>query len=323
MALNVNLINLWTIITIMSYIEERKHLQKNQYYFIKRLSLLSNKYAIKKYVGTNLISKEKFILDNLQQISHEEFKWRKQFLSVLIYSGEVLEKNELLSITLRNLIEGKNCEKEVYVEFSKEFIFNSNNIEGSRIPLIKVKEIVEKGNSKYSNQNEIKEVKNSIDAFTYIQTTFRFNLSSIKQLYHILTKGLFREGNQVYPRGFKKEDVVVANSQTTSYMLVEEELQSLLNWYKKYRKTKHPLELAFEFHLRFEKIHPFLDGNGRTGRFLMNKILLSGGYPPIIVFTANKQAYFNSLSQNKKMFQFLVEQSIKSYELLTKIAKKY
>jgi Fic family protein len=59
------------------------------------------------------------------------------------------------------------------------------------------------------------------------------------------------------------------------------------------------LQAAFDFHLKYEQIHPFENGNGRTGRFIMNKILLQNTFFPMIVFTENKQAYFNAIASCK------------------------
>ncbi|MFH1649463.1 MAG: Fic family protein [Candidatus Woesearchaeota archaeon] len=63
----------------------------------------------------------------------------------------------------------------------------------------------------------------------------------------------------------------------------------------KYDKDLHPLILASSFHHKFEKIHPFFDGNGRTGRILMNYILLQKEYPPIIHQKKHRTEYLDAL----------------------------
>jgi Fic family protein len=315
----------------MSYIEIRKNEKNTHTYFVKRVALLKQSTTIKKYMGAGniLTSKNKFLLDNLELISKEEFKWRKKFLSTnLTFSQESSEKNELLAITINNSIEGKNCKDEVFAEFATEFIFNSNNIEGSKIPSNKIKEILETGDTSYAERNEVKEVQNSIAAFKYIEKSFKFNTASIKRVYHILTKDLYREGNKKYPKGFKKENNIVGNMQTSSWNDVEAAIESLLQWYKKNKKIIHPVELAFEFHYRYERIHPFIDGNGRTGRLLMNKILLANKYPPIMVYSENKTAYFNAFEKAvqgnmKKYHHFMLTQSLKSYKYIQTQISKY
>ncbi|MEK6917815.1 MAG: Fic family protein [Nanoarchaeota archaeon] len=318
----------------MSYIEKKNINGKTSIYFVKKISFMNQLLVLKKYIGTDSLtfSKEKYILDNLETLSEEELKFKSKFLhqikKELSYNENLPEKIELKSIKISNLLEGKKCEKNVDTEFAEEFIFNSNNIEGSKIPPERVREIIDTGDTKYKDRNEVKEVKNSILAFEYLQKSFKFNLISIKRLYHILTKDLLMIGNIPYPKGFKKEEVIVGNSQTTPPEKVEEELNDLLNWHRTNKNKIHPLVLAFEFHKMYENIHPFRDGNGRTGRLIMNKILMSAGYYPMVVYKENKLAYFNTLEQainrrSKGYYQFMLEQADKSYDYILKVLQKY
>ena len=318
----------------MSYIEKKKLNEKTYIYFVKKVSFMKELFIIKRHIGLDspIFSKEKYILDNLEELSNEELNFRRKFLDNIkkniSHNEKLPEKIELKSIKINNLLEGKKCEQVVNTEFAKEFIFNSNNIEGSKIPPEIVREIVDTGDTKYINRNEIKEVKNSILAFQYLQKSFKFNLASIKRLYHVMTKDLFMQGNILYPKGFKKEDVFVGNSQTTHPENVEEELTKLINWYKNNKNKIHPLILAFEFHRGYEFIHPFTDGNGRTGRLIMNKVLMSSGYSPIIVYKENKTAYFNAIERtidkkSKNYYQFMLGQADKSYDYLIKVIGRY
>ncbi|MBI2003846.1 Fic family protein [Candidatus Pacearchaeota archaeon] len=318
----------------MSYIEKKTINGKTYIYFVKKISFMNKLFIIKKSMGINssTINKEKYLLDNLESLSKEEFDFRRKFLKEIkggiSHHKNLPERIEIKSININNILEGKKCLQILETEFAKEFIFNSNNIEGSKIPPERVREIIDAGDTKYKDRNEVKEVKNSIIAFEYLKKSFKFNLSSIKRLYYILTKDLVREGNQSYPRGFKKEPNVVGNSTTASPEKVEEELKNLIKWYKKNKNKLHPFVLAFEFHRKYEFIHPFLDGNGRTGRLIMNKILLNSGYFPVIVYKSNKQSYFNAMEKSKEgklknYYQFMLEQADKSYNYLLEILKKY
>lgn len=318
----------------MSYIEKKKIGENTYLYFVKKISFMGKVFVIKKHIGAGSVitSKEKYILDNIEDLSSEEFNFRSKFLEQvkeqISHSENLPDRIELKSIKTGNLLDGKKCENAVNTEFAKEFIFNSNNIEGSKIPPERVREIIDTGDTKYNNRNEVKEVKNSILAFEYLQKSFKFNLNSIKRLYHILTKDLFMEGNIPYPKGFKTENVIVGNSQTTPPEKVEEELISLVKWYRNNKNKIHPLILAFEFHRRYEFIHPFRDGNGRTGRLIMNKALMSAGYFPVIVYKENKTSYFNALEKTKdgklkSYYQFMLEQADKSYDYLLSVISRY
>jgi Fic family protein len=75
-------------------------------------------------------------------------------------------------------------------------------------------------------------------------------------------------------------------------------MKNLLSWFTKMIKERmYTPILALEFHWRFEAIHPFEDGNGRTGRILLNALLIENGFMPVIYFSQNHRAYCNSLSK--------------------------
>jgi len=318
----------------MSFIEKKYKKDAEYFSFVKKISFMDEKLIIKKHLGRGIsnITKEKYLLDNLDEISEKEFEFRITFLNKikdgLSHNLSLPEEIEKKTIKINNLTEGKRCSELLNSEFATEFIFNSNNIEGSKIPPDKVRQIIETGNTQYKDKNEVKEVENSIIAFKYLKDSFKFNINSIKRLYHLLTNNLYMENKIPYPKGFKKISNIVGNSQTVSPEEVEEELNNLLKWYKGNHNKIHPLILAFEFHRRYEFIHPFLDGNGRTGRLIMNKILMSNGYFPIIVYKDNKAAYFNSLEKSKEgklknYYQFMLEQTNKTYDYILDVIKRY
>ena len=256
---------------------------------------------------------------------------RKKFLEGLyiVYNDSLLDNVEFKSIEINNLLEIKEIEEPVLIEFAKEFIFNSNNIEGSKIPAKEVKKIIETGDSRYKNRNEIKEVYNSIEAFNYLRKGFKYNIASIKRLYYIMTKDLTMNNGEKYPRGFKKVENIVNDQPTISPAEVEKSLINLLQFYKENKRKIHPFELAFYFHIRYEDIHPFLDANGRTGRLILNKTLMDYGYFPIIVYKDNSKAYFNAISNGlkretkKTYYQFMIKQSKKTYDTYFSIIKEY
>jgi Fic family protein len=294
---------------------------------------MGNNFRIKEHIGKNIstITIKDFLRKNFTDISRKEFDIRKLFLERLdiVYNTNLLEYVELKSIEINNLFEMKDIKDVVLIEFAKEFIFNSNNIEGSKIPAKEVKKIIETGNSRHRNKNEIKEVYNSIEAMNYLRSDFKFNLASIKRLYYILTKGLTMSGGDPYPRGFKTVENIVNNQPTVSPDHVENELSDLLKYYIKNKKTTYPFQLAFDFHLKYENIHPFLDANGRTGRLIMNKILMDHGYFPMIIYANNSRAYYNAIAKGlqrrtkKNYYQLMFEQAKKTYNVYFTVAKKY
>jgi fido (protein-threonine AMPylation protein) len=105
-----------------------------------------------------------------------------------------------------------------------------------------------------------------------------------------------------------KEETAAALNTLTNWL--DNELKDLK---KKQKKSKLTIpDIAFEYHLRFLTIHPFLDGNGRTGRILMNLILISNGYPPIIIRTEEKDVY-SKLIAHAQQYE---ENPLPFYEML-------
>jgi Fic family protein len=317
----------------MSYIEI-KNVNNTEYIsFVKKFNFMGQNFRSKEHIGKNIstVNVKDYLKKNFDYISRKEFDIRKKFLDRLdiVYNKNLLTYIELKSIEISNLLEMKDMRDVILIEFAKEFIFNSNNIEGSKIPAKEVKKIIETGDSRYKNRNEIKEVYNSIEALKYLQRGFKFNIPSIKRLYYILTDNLTMSGGDRYPRGFKTVENVVNNQPTIPPEQVENELISLLQYYKENKKMMYPIQLAYDFHIRYESIHPFLDANGRSGRLIMNKILMDHGYFPIIIYAKNSKSYYNAIAKGlqrktkKTYYQLMLEQAKKTYDDYFKVIKKY
>lgn len=175
-----------------------------------------------------------------------------------------------------------------------QFIFESNAIEGSKLSKSEVEAIIKKKYIKQTiEKREIREVQNSIKAFDIIRSDkFKLNQRQIINLHKLLVNGLGIN------TGYKKVDIIVNDKSTTPVGEVRTEMSRLLNWLADNKNNgRHPLQVAVDFHQRFERVHPFEDGNGRIGRLLLNWILLRYGYPPMLFLYQNRQQYFNALNQ--------------------------
>jgi len=324
---NTTYLNCFAQVYCMSFIEQKEKNGEIYAYFVKKFPFMGKHYKINKYIGKNpLISKEDYIRKNLEKITLQELEIKKKFFPKEMVYGKLLEKTEKNAIYLNNLMEARQNHSIVEKEIAKEFVFNSNNIEGSKLPRKELEKIFENKKSSYANKNEILEAENSIKAFKYLKKGFYFSAPKILKLYRILTKELTMETGDKYAKGFRKTEIVVGNEKTTEPERISQELKNLLEQYKK-NKRIYGLKQAFDFHLKFESIHPFRDANGRTGRLIMNKILLQNNYPLMLVFKDNKKAYFNSIKKaregkNRQYYQFMMEQQLKSYKLTKKIAEK-
>ena len=125
------------------------------------------------------------------------------------------------------------------------------------------------------------------------------------------------------PGTFKKHDYEVGDGIGVNSEEVESEMQELLGELQNIPAEKI-LTAAAYFHLRFEGIHPFADGNGRVGRTLMNYFLMINDYPPTVIYDDDKQAYYMALAVFDKTEQisgfeeFLKEQTVKTWTRKTK-----
>jgi len=193
-------------------------------------------------------------------------------------------------------------------DFAIQFIFESNAIEGSKLSQKEVEKIIKKQYiKKTSEKKEIREVNNAIKAFELIRSNnFKLNQRSIVKLHKIVTVGLDIKA------GYKKVDVVVNNKKTVPPNEVRESMSELLLWRNIQQKQKfHPFILATVFHNRFERIHPFSDGNGRVGRLLFVWMLLRSGYGIILFKNKNHHSYFSALDQAddgrpRKLFRYCI-----------------
>jgi Fic family protein len=146
----------------------------------------------------------------------------------------------------------------------------------------------------------------------------------IKEIHGTLTAGTYDERRYVEqgerPGEFKKHDYVTGLAEVGSLPDdVEDDLMDLLSELNTY-KGKELLTAAAYFHARFEYIHPFADGNGRTGRALLNYFLMINNHPPIIIHDEDKAAYYDALAAYDisediaPMAAFLKQQTARTWE---------
>ncbi|WP_312694336.1 Fic family protein [Caproiciproducens sp.] len=173
-------------------------------------------------------------------------------------------------------------------EFMVEYTYNSNAIEGNTLTLQETALVLEGVTIDKKPLKDHMEAVGHRDAFLYVQNQETFSEAIIKQI-HTLVLMDRPEDRGVYRRIPVR--IMGAFHEPPDPVMVPELMEKLASEFN--NKKLHPIESAALFHLKFEGIHPFVDGNGRTGRLILNLFLMQNGYPPVNVKFADRRRYYD------------------------------
>ncbi len=204
----------------------------------------------------------------------------------------------------------------IYHYSQVNFSYNSNKIEGSTLSSEQTEAIFDTAAFNPKNDDLIKlddltESKNHFKLFDYMLDNVDNNLSKemLIDMNKILKRNTSDEENPRYNvGGFKVVPNIIGLVNiinTTAPEDVDKEINKLLNDYNS--KTNITLEDIIDFHYKFEKIHPFGDGNGRVGRIVMFKECLKNNIMPFIVLNSDKPYYMRGLKEYEKDKMFLID----------------
>jgi len=183
--------------------------------------------------------------------------------------------------------------KRLREEFLVEYTYNSNAIEGNTLTLQETAMVLEGITIDKKPLKDHLEAVGHRDAFMYIQDLVKdktpFSEYIIKQI-HTLVLMDRAEDRGIYRRIPVR--IMGAFHVPPEPVMVPELMENLIGEFS--NKRLHPIENAAIFHLKFEGIHPFVDGNGRTGRLLLNLFLMENSYPPINVKFIDRKRYYEA-----------------------------
>ena len=185
--------------------------------------------------------------------------------------------------------------KKLESNLKTNFIYNSNAIEGNTLTLKETDIILQYGVTvKGKSLKEHEEVKGQEYAINFLKEII------------------------------KRNEILGAGFETTPYYLVEGKLTELIEKYNS-NKVDNLVTKVSHFHADFEKIHPFIDGNGRTGRLLLNLELMKNGYPITVIRNEEREEYYTALetAQAKADYRLLTDFIEKSIENTFWIYYKY
>lgn len=186
--------------------------------------------------------------------------------------------------------------------FGIEYTYESNKIEGSTLTLQETYLVINDGLTIAGKSvREHLEAINHDEAIEFVRELASNKLPiteyRLKQLHHLILKGIDRENAGAY----RSVPVRISGSKHVppEPYLVPKLMEEFFAFYKAEKNRMHPVLLAAEMHERLVTIHPFIDGNGRTARLLMNLILLQNGYTIAILKgdNASRMAYYAALEK--------------------------
>ena len=202
----------------------------------------------------------------------------------------------------------------IYHKLQIDLTYNSNHIEGSELTHDQTRYIFETRTIGVENTNEavkVDDIVETINHFSMIDrvidfANYQLSEAFIKELHKILKTGTsdsrlswFRIGD------YKRRANAVGDIETTAPRLVPQEMKILVDEYNK--KDKHTLEDIIEFHVKFERIHPFQEGNGRVGRMIAFKECLKNNIVPFIILDSKKMFYYRGLKNWNKERGWLID----------------
>lgn len=198
------------------------------------------------------------------------------------------------------MVEKKNeYRKGIYGYTQRTLAYNSNKIEGSTLSEEQTAALFDEGvlpaSADYYRAKDIEEMNGHFLMFNRMLSTLDCELSEelIKSFHYELKSGVFEDRANGYAIGdYKNRPNMVGSERTTLPAEVPDKMKELMKWYSGCDKTIRTLA---EFHVRYEIIHPFQDGNGRTGRLIIYRECLKHNIFPLIIEDANRSEYISAI----------------------------
>lgn len=273
----------------MVYTEIKDRKSKRYYYRVKSVKKGKKTEKERIYLGANL--------------SKEEVRKKEKEADICLNVFDVIltkEELDFLEKVKKSFSkEPKENYQNRYETFCSLFTHDSTAIEGNTLTLSETSHLLFEGIvPKTRSLREINEIINHKKAFDYI-LKYKGDITTefILYLHNLIVANTLRAELVSQQGRYRKVQVFIGRNVPPKASDVPKKMASLLRWYSINKKKLHPLVVASYFHTEFEKIHPFVDGNGRTGRLLMNFILNKNHYPMINIPKEKRFKYYEVLQK--------------------------
>ena len=207
---------------------------------------------------------------------------------------DIIDRKKIELDSRRPLTDGEI--KRLMEEFTVEYTYNSNAIEGNTLTLRETDMVLRGLTIAQKPLKDHMEAVGHKEAFEFIQGLIKDQVplseSIIKQI-HYLVLADKKDDRGVYRRVPVR--IMGAKHEPVQPYLIQPKMEQLLESY--INSTEHIIPRLARFHIEFEGIHPFIDGNGRTGRLFVNMELMKAGYPPIDIKFSDRVAYYKAFDE--------------------------
>jgi len=246
--------------------------------------------------GAKKISKSWLIPEDAQKPLDKRYKQVNDLVFDSIDFNLIDDKKRIID-SHRPL--SQNMVRQLRDKLIIEWTYNSNAIEGNTLTLSETKVVLENGITiKGKPLKDHLEIINHKEAIEYIENLVSKDVKlseyDIKSVHYLILK----EIDSTNAGKYRNENVFISGAKHVPpiYMNVPYEMQKMIEKYQNW-KDLHPVVRACFLHGEFVKIHPFIDGNGRTARLLLNFELIQSGYPPVVIKIENRADYYDALDK--------------------------
>jgi Fic family protein len=242
-----------------------------------------------------VITREKYLGQEIpKDINKIKIAFREQSKLDLIKMLNLIKKNFQADwIRLPESVKEKELE-----EIAIAFTYNTNAIEGSTITLAEAREIIHDKIAPNKPLRDVREAETHSKIFLEMLKKKEKITESLLLKWH---KDIFEETKEDIAGKFRTYLVRVGSYLSPDWQDIKKLMQGLIEFIYKSKKM-NPVELSARVHYKFEKIHPFGDGNGRIGRLLMNYILWHNDYPMLIIEYKKRKSYYKALQKDEDGF---------------------
>jgi Fic family protein len=310
MGTNTNIYKYVPILNGMVYHEIRVVNGEKQNYLISNKRENGKWVKKSKFIGNGSIAKNKiadikreFELDLICGMSSDNLS-KKQIIEVENLKSSYYKTVKALSKEEFEIFENT---------FFTELTYDSNAIEGSSLSFEETNLVVNEGIvPKGKTLREVNEAKNHVEAIKFLENyNGDLNESFVLKLHSIVLKNI----SERFAGRYRENPVRIFGGDVSfpDYNKIPQLMGNLIYWYKQNKVKLHPFELAIVFSMKLVSIHPFLDGNGRISRLIMNFLLKKKGYPWINIYVKQREEYLKAVRKaNDGQYQLILEFCIKT-----------